>query len=61
MALHALAQLTSRILLVNQYSDSQADWQVVRGLAELGMEDRFKYSFKSYVLVAVFAAHILIH
>lgn len=51
MALHALTQCTSRVLLANQLSETafQNDWDVVRGLAELGMEDRFKYSFKSYV------------
>ncbi|KDR78320.1 hypothetical protein GALMADRAFT_138424 [Galerina marginata CBS 339.88] len=49
MALHALAQCTSRILQVNQISDSalHLDWDIMRGMAELGLEDRFKYSFRS--------------
>ncbi|KAH9476890.1 putative protein lysine methyltransferase SET5 [Psilocybe cubensis] len=49
IALHALAQTTSRVLLANQLADSALhhDWDVVMGLAELGMEERFKYSFKS--------------
>ncbi|KAL0952630.1 hypothetical protein HGRIS_006878 [Hohenbuehelia grisea] len=46
MALHALAQCTSRVLLANQIDEDTlaSDWQVVRGLAELGMEERFKHS-----------------
>lgn len=50
MALHALAQCTSRILQANQLKDPStlnSDWDIVKGLAELGLEDRFKYSFKS--------------
>ncbi|KAH7913647.1 hypothetical protein BJ138DRAFT_1145715 [Hygrophoropsis aurantiaca] len=45
MALHALAQCTSRLLLARQKSDEAqlvADMGVVNGLAELGMEDRFQ-------------------
>lgn len=44
MALHALAQFTSRILLSSQLDEAtlDADWQVARGLAELGMEERFR-------------------
>lgn len=44
MALHALAQFTARVLLTFQ-QDEQAfseDWEVVRGLAQLGMEERAK-------------------
>ena len=44
-ALHALAQLTSRILLANQLQtdhELKNDWEVVKGLAVLGMEERFK-------------------
>ncbi|KAF7964769.1 hypothetical protein HWV62_3144 [Athelia sp. TMB] len=44
-ALHALAQLTSRILLANQLQtdhELKSDWEVVKGLAVLGMEERFK-------------------
>ncbi|KAF9450750.1 SET domain-containing protein [Macrolepiota fuliginosa MF-IS2] len=47
MALHALAHCTSRLLLANQ-ADEKAfseDWDVVWSLAELGMEERHKYSF----------------
>ncbi|KAF8154243.1 hypothetical protein B0H34DRAFT_784189 [Crassisporium funariophilum] len=55
MALHALAQCTSRILLANQLADVssaseaplRSDWEIMRGLAELSMEDRWKYSFQS--------------
>ncbi|KAF8637143.1 hypothetical protein AX17_003047 [Amanita inopinata Kibby_2008] len=50
MALHALTQTTSRILLANQQQDDfgvDAEWQFVRALAEMGMEERYKYSFKS--------------
>lgn len=49
MALHALAQCMSRILLANQKDEAtlRADWEVMRGLAALGMEERFNYSFKS--------------
>ncbi|TFK36548.1 hypothetical protein BDQ12DRAFT_609724 [Crucibulum laeve] len=48
MAIHALTQCTSRILLAAQQDDAtlEADWQVLRGFAELGMEERHKYSFK---------------
>ncbi|EMD30911.1 hypothetical protein CERSUDRAFT_163648 [Gelatoporia subvermispora B] len=44
MALHALAQCTARILLTNQQDPSalQADLEVVRALAQLGMEERAK-------------------
>lgn len=49
MALHALAQCMSRILLASQKDEAtlRADWEVMRGLAALGMEERFNYSFKS--------------
>ncbi|OCH92551.1 SET domain-containing protein [Obba rivulosa] len=44
MALHALAQCTARILLTNQHDQSalQSDWEVVRAMAQLGMEERAK-------------------
>jgi len=46
LALHALAQCTSRILLANQVQGGEnalkADLEVVKGLAVLGMEERFK-------------------
>ena len=51
MALNALAQCTSRILLANQFGEEtlKGDWLIVRGLAVLGMEERFLHSFNSYV------------
>jgi hypothetical protein len=51
MALNALAQCTSRILLANQVGEEslKGDWLIVKGLAVLGMEERFLYSFSSYV------------
>jgi hypothetical protein len=45
LAVHALAQCTSRILLDHQQGrvdDLKSDWEVVKGLAVLGMEERFK-------------------
>ncbi|KAF9221748.1 SET domain-containing protein [Gyrodon lividus] len=44
LALHALAQCTSKLLLSNQRDDGSVhdDLQVVQGLAEMGMEERFK-------------------
>jgi hypothetical protein len=42
-AVHALAQCTSRILLDQQQGrddDLQSDWEVVKGLAMLGMHER---------------------
>ncbi|KAJ7585251.1 hypothetical protein C8J56DRAFT_862870 [Mycena floridula] len=49
MALHAIAQVTSRILLAAQQDEAllEADWEFVRGLAELGMEERHKKSTSS--------------
>lgn len=47
LAVHALAQCTSRILLANQQQTDEelnADWDVIKGLAVLSMEDRFKDS-----------------
>jgi hypothetical protein len=43
-AVHALAQCTSRILLANQQGEDalKTDWELVKGLAVLGMEQRFK-------------------
>ena len=51
MALNALAQCTSRILLANQAGDEslKGDWLIVKGFATLGMEERFLFSFSSYV------------
>ncbi|TFK72380.1 SET domain-containing protein [Pluteus cervinus] len=49
MALHALALTTSRLLLTYNHGDAgefEKDWHVVKSLAELGMEERAKYSFK---------------
>jgi hypothetical protein len=43
-AVHALAQCTSRILLDQQQGrdgDLQSDWEVLKGLAMLGMQERF--------------------
>ena len=44
MALHALAQCTSRILLAFQRDEAQAeeDWRFLRAMAQLGMEQRAK-------------------
>ncbi|PIL25810.1 transcription factor [Ganoderma sinense ZZ0214-1] len=44
MALHALAQTTARVLLASQQDDKAfaEDWDVVRALAQLGMEERAK-------------------
>ena len=44
MGLHALAQMTARVLLTFQQDDKlfQEDWEVVRSLAQLGMEERAK-------------------
>jgi len=45
LAIHALAQCTSRILCAQQQgrdNDLKLDWEVVKGLAMLGMEERFK-------------------
>lgn len=44
MALHALSQCTARVLLAEQQDDEsfRADWEVVSGLAQLGMEERAK-------------------
>ncbi|KAH0834097.1 hypothetical protein J3R83DRAFT_11384 [Lanmaoa asiatica] len=44
MALHALAQCTSKLLLSAQRDDGifDEDLQVLQGLAELGMEERFR-------------------
>jgi hypothetical protein len=46
MALHALAHTAARVILAGQRSEEEVrnDWGVVTGLAELGMEERFKYS-----------------
>lgn len=47
MALHALAHTTSRILLANQIGEEtfHESWEFVQALAELGLEERHKYSF----------------
>ncbi|KAJ7699349.1 hypothetical protein B0H17DRAFT_307442 [Mycena rosella] len=46
MALAALVQCTARLLLATG-SAQRADWNVVRGFAVLGMEERARYSFRS--------------
>lgn len=48
MALHALAQCAARVLLAGQRTEDEEhhDWSIVRSFAELGLEERFKYSFK---------------
>jgi hypothetical protein len=47
MALHALAHCTSRLLLAAQGNEKtfNKDWEFIQALAELGMEERHKYSF----------------
>jgi hypothetical protein len=47
MALGALSNCISRILLARQQDDStfQADWNVMRSFASLGMEERAKHSY----------------
>ncbi|KAF9529087.1 hypothetical protein CPB83DRAFT_853201 [Crepidotus variabilis] len=47
MALHALAHVTSRILLVNQRSEEalRAEWEAVTSWAVLGMRERVKFSY----------------
>ncbi|KAI0363233.1 SET domain-containing protein [Pilatotrama ljubarskyi] len=44
MALHALSQLTARVLLAYNQDEKafEEDWEVVRSLAQLGMEERAK-------------------
>ena len=44
MGLHALAQMTARVLLAFQQDEKAfaEDWDVVRALAQLGMEERAK-------------------
>ncbi|OJA13935.1 hypothetical protein AZE42_01349 [Rhizopogon vesiculosus] len=44
LALHALAQCTSRLLLASQKDDAtfDSDWEVVQSLAVLGMEERYQ-------------------
>ncbi|KAI0633060.1 SET domain-containing protein [Trametes polyzona] len=44
MALHALAQCTARVLLAYNQDEKafEEDWEVVRSLAQLGMEERAK-------------------
>ncbi|KAI0673183.1 SET domain-containing protein [Trametes maxima] len=44
MGLHALAQVTARVLLTYNQDDKafEEDWDVVRSLAQLGMEERAK-------------------
>lgn len=51
MALAALIHVTSRIMLVNQHDEEalRFDWDVVQGLAVLGMEDRLKWGFAGWV------------
>ncbi|ESK93322.1 putative set-like protein [Moniliophthora roreri MCA 2997] len=49
LALHALAQLTSRLILANQLDASgkllEEDWRVYSSLAQMSLEDRAKYCF----------------
>ncbi|KAH6909592.1 hypothetical protein BKA70DRAFT_1371651 [Coprinopsis sp. MPI-PUGE-AT-0042] len=47
MALGALGNCIARILLARQQDDAvfQADWNVMRSFASLGMEDRAKHSY----------------
>jgi len=47
MALHGLAQVSSRIMLVNQHSEEalRKDWEVVESWAVLGMRERVKCSY----------------
>ncbi|KAG6819917.1 hypothetical protein H0H93_007388 [Arthromyces matolae] len=49
MALHAFTQCASRVLLAGQRSveEEDRDWKIVAGFAELGLEERFKYSFNA--------------
>lgn len=44
MALHALSRCTARILLEEQHDPAvfKSDWEFVRSLAQLGMEERAK-------------------
>lgn len=44
MALHALSQCTARVLLTYNQDEKafEEDWEVVRSLAQLGMEERAK-------------------
>ncbi|KAF9269757.1 SET domain-containing protein [Marasmius fiardii PR-910] len=46
LALHALAQLTSRLMLANQVDPKLAeeDWRIYSSLAQLSLADRVKYS-----------------
>ncbi|KAK1222402.1 hypothetical protein PQX77_014735 [Marasmius sp. AFHP31] len=47
LALHALAQLTSRLMLANQVDPKLAeeDWRMYSSLAQMSMVDRAKYCF----------------
>ncbi|KAL0579071.1 hypothetical protein V5O48_002913 [Marasmius crinis-equi] len=47
LALHALAQLTSRMMLANQVDSKLAeeDWRIYSSLAQMSMVDRAKYCF----------------
>ncbi|KAK7045435.1 hypothetical protein VNI00_007688 [Paramarasmius palmivorus] len=49
LALHALAQLTSRLILANQVDASgnllEEDWRLCSALAQMSLEDRARYSF----------------
>jgi len=50
MALHALAHVTSRVMLVNEHSETamRKDWEVVDSWAVLGMRERVKCSYLGY-------------
>jgi len=51
MALHALAHVTSRVMLVNGHSEEamRKEWEVVDSWAVLGMRERVKCSYLGYV------------
>jgi hypothetical protein len=43
MALHALTQCTARVLLAIQRGEAgEEEWGIMRGFAELGMEERVR-------------------
>lgn len=56
MALHALAHVSSRIMLVNEHSEEalRKDWEVVESWAVLGMRERVKCSYLGYTVCVCF-------
>jgi hypothetical protein len=60
MALHALSQITSRVLLATQSGGEtlESDWNVVQGLAALGMEERSKDVLYVVALLSTSFHHI---